>query len=171
MWCSPNAVKFGETYSEKIDTLYNKLMYLFVPRIATCKRAYNIIANRNQLPPIYSTDAFGDLGTSHLPLGTLLEKHPNGAVGINPSLAPEVKKTYMDNMADCSIAMKGVPTYISFYDEGGAQQQAFSNKLDEIKKEVDEIINDISGEIDNAIATEVHNDLLAKQQVVTTLNA
>ena len=171
MWCSPNAVKFGETYSEKIDILYNKLMYLFVPRLATCKRAYNIIADRNQLPPLYNTDAFGDLGTSHLPLGTLLEKHPNGAVGINPSLAPEVKKTYMDNMADCSNAMKSVPTYISFYDEGGAQQQAFENKLEEIKKEVDEIINDISAQIDDAIATEVHNDLLAKQQVVTTLNA
>ena len=169
VWCSPNAVKFAEELYPKVQTLFNRMDTEFSARLTNARRAYNIIAGRNNWPECAVAPFMG--GGEGISLGVLLERHPNGKVGINPTLAGMVKDSYHKNMADCVDALKKAPKAISFYDESGAQAEAYSNKIDELALDIAKLLIEIEATIKVAIENEVHDDQLAKQQVVTTLNA
>ena len=171
VWCSPNAVQFGKDVQEAAKSLYNQILTEFEGRVQSAKRAYNIIAARNNCPTM-PLSPLKDLGDQKLRIGNdLIDRHPNGRVGINPPLATMVKTSYSEAMADCMNDFNKIPKEISFYDESGAQADAFAGKLNELSGKLLQLLLEIEAEIQYAIEHEVREDTLAKNQVVTTLNA
>ena len=165
-WCSPNAVKFSEIYIPKITSTLNMFCSELDNKYHAAVRSFNIVANRNNVSGYYGSN---NLFVS-LRIQPLLPKSPNGRVGIKPIEAQAAASAFISAMTHFDEVIDSIPSSISFHDESGEQARTYSVNISSIKSRIKSINMEIYNDIQKAIETEVHDDQLAKQQVVSTLN-
>ncbi len=170
-WASPKAVEFYEAYNTKILDLIDNMSAQFKAIVSGSVKAFNYASSANGHSGTIdagSIDVYSPVGDN---LPALLDQK-NGNVGMNISAIEEnILPNYKIEINRIITSISSLPKAIALYDDENGQQHAYQTHIDTVSDNVSSLISEMEKGLEQAIATETNNILLAKQQSTDTLTA
>lgn len=167
-WASENAYNFGieattliNGYLEKMKALSNELMDDLYTSLLNYIKVLGLNDNVTQM---YN-------GVNISWTFVLDAKNTEGVSGMNIRLVEELLAKDLPSIKGIILSsFDNLPNSLSFLDEVGMQQSAYTARIKTMRSLVEELSTEIENKIRSNIEIEKNNILLAKQQVVQNMN-
>ncbi len=183
-WASPKAVEFSDNYIPRIDGLINEMSETIKAIVKGAINGYNYVARTHDtggwiedvdslINGVYG-DSHGDFGTRDASgvheRGLLADK--NGLVGMNIAAVRDIVMPNFNMSINKVVnALDEIPTSIALYDEEGSQQQAYESNIRGFITKFNELNEELSASMKEALETETNNILIAKQKSTESMKA
>ena len=168
LWCSPKAKEFDDMYRDYIHGLIDRAHTTINNICLAAQRAYNIHSISNGLG--YYTD-FEYMNIFYNPdYPALLEKAPNGDVGMDRYRVGQIVDQYLIDVTRGLSHLDAIPTTIDLFDPGSEQRKLFLETMIVIHTVFKEEMYHMSKLIKDYTKTEQNNVFRGLQGAVEALN-
>lgn len=167
LWASPNAILFGEKYSNKyleisrtISYEINELNDRLIHSITSFVSAHGDSINLSFL------EDKGDYSTH---IDFVFNEKIDGITGIIHDKVGDLLDRYNNKFFNVESKFRSIPSHISIYDDSGSFQKSFSTNSSNLINKVESLVDGLKSEIRDALETEIDIILSAKDSSISTL--
>ena len=170
-WASPNAKEFSHNKIEKIRSLRDQALTSLAHIASGACEAAAALARANGVDfdkSFISVEAGATYGfATDIPE---CKEELNGVIGMDTESVRIALMSFKEEASHAITAFQEMPGQIAFFDPAGNMITAYNRNIKEYGEQAEELINELSADIEGYISTETDNILLAKQNATQTMN-
>jgi len=173
-WASQNAIAFGTKYSTKIGEFLTNFQTHYLHIRDGAASAAKLLASSNGTSfniEKYYTKA-GETGSNFAPdhFSAYMSETINGVTGMAVENVRIILKVFQNDASKLINSLNSLPKGIAFYSPDGALLEVYNTNIEKFVTQFEELANEMIGEINSYMETEIDNVLLAKQQAESIMN-